>query len=339
MMLRLTDKQIVIFSVLLFALIYITVHTDATRHFLAVLRPFINGFILAYITGIVAVRVEKKISFKCSRGLSVFVVYVLFTGIVALLLMYLMPLLIQNVQLFAKRLPDYLAHPDIPNLNHLFTEWSFSDLSPRITNQLLGFSEYARAATTGVMNLILSFIVSIYVLLSRDSICQFSHRLGQVIIPNRVEEIRSMIHKSHVVFQQFLLTQLVASLILGLLAGIILSVLGVYYASLIGTIVGLFNVIPIFGAIVGVIISAIILFLTNSPMLALSSFIFLLFLQQIDATVVTPKLMGNVLNLNPIVVILALTLGTTYFGLIGILFAVPATVMIREVVKEKLQVE
>ena len=337
MMSKLTDKQIVIFSVLLFAFIYITVHTDAIGNFFTVLRPFINGFILAYLTEILASRVEKRIPLKSARGLSILIVYLLFAGILTVLLVYMIPILIQNVQLFIRALPDYLVQNNVPNIDHLLDSISLSDITPRITNGLLGVTEYARAATSGVVNVVLSFVVSVYVLLTKDSIFKFNNRLAKMIIPKHADTLRKHINKSHIVFQQFLLAQLFASLILGVLAGLILSLLGVNYAILIGTIVGISNIIPLFGAIIGVIISVIIMFLTNPPMLALASFVFLLLLQQIDATIITPKLMGNALNLNPIIIILVLALGTTYFGFIGILFAIPVTVAVREIVKERLK--
>ena len=343
---KLTDKQIIISSVLLFALIYITIHTHAVGNFLTVLRPFINGFILAYLIGILASKVEKQIFLKSARvkhatkytwGLSILIVYLLFASILTMFLLYMIPILIQNVQLFIKALPDYLLHSDIPNMNHLLESISLSDLTPRLTSGLMGFTEYARVATTSVVNVVLSLVVSVYVLLTKDAIFKFNDRLAKVIIPNHADMLRKHLNKSHFVFQQFLLTQLFASLILGVLAGLVLSLLGVNYAILIGTIVGVSNIVPLFGAIIGVAIAVIIMFLTNPAMLALASFIFLLLLQQIDATIITPKLMGNALSLNPITIILALVLGTTYFGFIGILFALPVTVMIREMIKEKLR--
>jgi len=334
---KLTDKQIVIFSVLLFALIYITVHTDAIGNFFTALRPFINGFILAYLTDILASKVEKKIPLKFARGLSILIVYLLFAGILTVLLVYIIPILIQNIQLFVRMLPDYLGQRNIPNIDHLFGSFSLSDITPRLTNSLLGFTEYARAATSSILNTMLSFVISVYVLVTKDAIFKFINRIAKIIIPNYADALGQHIIKSHHVFQQFLLAQLFASLILGLLAGVVLSLLGVNYAVLIGSIVGIFNIVPLFGAVIGVLVSVAIMFITNPPMLAWASFAFLLLLQQIDATIITPKLMGNVLNLNPIIIILALALGTTYFGFIGILFAVPVTVMIREIVKEKLR--
>lgn len=341
---KLTDKQIIIFSVLLFCLIYIIVHTDTFSHFFDVIRPFINGFIIAYLTDILAMRVERKISLKWSnqkssskgvRVLSILFVYLLFSGIFTILLMYIVPILVQNVQLLVVKLPEYLNESQIPTLTNFFENFSLLELTTRHGAELLGFTGYARAATSSLVNGVLSFVISVYVLLTKDGIFKFAIRLGKALLPTHANAIGQMIQKSHIVFQQFLIAQLLASVILGVLAGVVLYLLGVNYAILIGAIIGISNIIPLFGAIVGIIISMLIMFLSNPPMLAWASFAFLLLLQQVDATIITPKLMGNVLNLNPIIVILAMILGTTYFGFIGILFAVPITVMIREILKEK----
>jgi len=361
---KITDKQIIIFSVLLFSFIYITVHTNIFSNFFDVLRPFINGFILAYLTNLLATKVEKKILLKSSkgnlyskgtrgqtpskitrgkppskgaRGLSILIIYLLFAGMITVLLVYIIPILIQNIQLLTLRLPEYLGESQLPTLTSFFESFSLLDLTTRYGADLLGFTSYARAATSSVVNGILTLVVSVYVLMTKEGIFNFSNRLGKMIIPNRIDAVQRMLKKSHLVFQQFLLAQLFASMILGILAGIVLSLLGINYAILIGAIIGLSNIIPLFGAVIGVIISTLIIFLSNPAMLAWASFVFLLLLQQIDATIITPKLMGNVLNLNPIIVILAMIFGTHYFGFVGILFAVPVTVIIREIVKEKLR--
>jgi len=334
---KLTDKQIVIGSVLFFALIYITVHTDVIGDFLDVLRPFINGFILAYLTGIIAARVEKIMPSKFAHGLSLVVVYLLIAGLLTIILGYMVPILVQNIQLFVRMLPVYLERVNIINLDQLLGSFSIADLTPRITGGLLSVTEYARAATSSIVNGVLTFVVSIYVLLTKDTIFSFTYRFSKLVIPKHVEDLRCYIRKSHTVFQQFLVAQLVASLILGIVAGLVLAILGVNYALLIGTIIGISNIIPLVGAIIGVIVSIVIMFLTNSTMLAWIGFAFLLLLQQIDATIITPKLMGNALNLNPIIIILVLAVGTSYFGFIGILFAVPVTVMIREIATERLR--
>lgn len=336
MMAKITDNQVIIFSVLLFAGIYIAVNTDIISNFFSVIQPFINGIMLAYLTGIIVHAVEKKLPFKYANGLSLIIVYLLATGVLTLLLVYLIPIFVLNAQLFAGALPSYLASVQIPRIEFLLESFSFSTLLPRLTSQLVNVTEYAKAATASVINGVLAFVISVYILLTKDAIFKFISRLSRAIIPNQTDKLWWYIAKSHLVFKQFLVAQLFASLILGVIAGVVLAILGVNYAILIATIIGIANIVPLIGAIIGVIVAVVILFLTSGGILAWVGFAFLILLQQIDATIITPKLMGNALNLNPIIIILVLAVGTSYFGFVGVLFAVPITAMIREILKERL---
>ena len=334
---RFSEKKIIILCALLFMIAYIAVHTDAIGNFISVISPFVNGFILAYLTDILASAVEAKIPFKSARGVSIVIVYLLFAGILAVLLVYLVPILSQNIQILIRMLPVYLERYNVGQIADFIGDFSLSDIIPRLSEQIMGVTVYAKAATSGIVNIVLSFVVSIYVLITKKSILRFAQKSIGLTLPKHAKTIKRLTYKSHQVFQQFLVAQLFACLILGVISGIVLSILGVNYALLIGTIIGLSNVIPLFGAIIGVVVATVLMFITNPPLLSIASFVFLLLMQQIDATVITPKLMGNALNLSPIVVILVLLVGTTYFGIIGILFAVPITVMIREIVKEKIR--
>jgi len=335
-MFKLSDQQVVIFSVFLFALIYIAIHTNVVGALLVVIRPFINGFILAYLIGILVTPVEVKIPLKSARGLSIFMVYLLLVSGLAVLLVYIAPILTENLQLFVLKLPTYLAQSQVLNGSEFFETFSLSEVTSQLFEGFLSFTQYARKATSGVVSGFLSVIVSIYVLLTKEAILKFGNRLANALIPNHAPKLRQQLNKSHVVVVQFLVAQLVASAILGLVVGVVLSLFNVSYAILIAVIIGMLNIIPLFGTLAGTALATLIMFLTNPPMLALIGFVFLLLLQQIDATIITPKLMGNVLNLNPIIVLLALTLGATYFGLMGILFAVPVAVILRELISEKI---
>jgi len=333
-----TDKQVILFSVLLFAGLYIWINTNVMEEFLAAIRPFINGFILAYLTGILSTKIERKLPFKCSKGISIFIVYGLFVGLFALLLIYIVPILAHNVQLLFKALPTYIPAQYGVQLEDFLESLNLFEMTPRVTSQLLGISGYALTFTAGAVNGVLTLVVSIYVLLTKDSMFELCHRVGRVMFrDDRIDVIRKNIARGHVMFQQFLLTQLLVSLLLGLTSGVALFLLGVNYAVLIGALFGMLNVIPLFGGVVGVLLAVVILFLSNPPLLALASVVFLLLLQQVDATILTPKLMGNVLELNPIVVILALILGMTYFGFVGILFAVPVCAMVQEFIRERVR--
>jgi len=333
---KISEKQLILIFGLLFIATYIIIHTDALEGFFTTIRPFINGFVLAYLTDLIATKIEKKINLKRSRAISIILVYLLIFSTIAISLLYVIPILISNVQLLIKKMPEYLSHNDLPLLNNIIETFSLRSVTLGQLTGLMNFTIYARQATGTIINAILSFVVSVYVLLTKTSILQFMSKITELIFPNHNKFIRTKFLRSHIVFQQFLLAQVTASLILGFASTTVLSLLGVNYAILIGAIIGFLNIIPLVGAIIGVIISTTILYLTNSVMLASASFAFLLLLQQVDATIVTPKLMGNAVNLNPIVVILVLALGTNYFGIIGILFAIPITVLLRELLFDKM---
>lgn len=85
------------------------------------------------------------------------------------------------------------------------------------------------------------------------------------------------------------------------------------YAVLLGFIIGLFNIIPYFGAIVAVVISIIITIFTGGFVQAIWLAIVVVILQQIDANIINPRILGNSLNLSPILVIFAVTVGGSYF--------------------------
>ena len=103
----------------------------------------------------------------------------------------------------------------------------------------------------------------------------------------------------------------------------------VKYGLLLGFLIGLFNVIPYFGAIVAVIIAVIITIFTGGFMQALWLAIVVIILQQIDANIINPRILGTSLNLSPILVIFAVTIGGAYFGVIGMFLGVPVCALLK----------
>jgi len=318
----------------LFCVLYTGIHTDVFTNFLSVVRPFINGFILAYLSDILLSRLETKFTFKGYRFLCILLVYMTVIGVIVLLAVYIAPIVMKNLQYLLGQLPFYFSR--IPTQREVLNTAAILDFTSRFSTELLQVTDYARQATEGVINGVLAVVISIYVLLSKEGLCHFCSRLCELIMPNQKVRIQALLQKSHRVFCQFLVAQLLASGLLGVVAGIVLSLIGVNYGILIGAIVGVLNIIPLFGAIIGVVVATGIMFLSNGTLLAWAGFAFLLFLQQLDATVITPKLMGNVLRINPLVVLFAMIVGTAYFGLPGILFAVPITVVVMDLVQELL---
>ena len=108
-----------------------------------------------------------------------------------------------------------------------------------------------------------------------------------------------------------------------------MSLLGVKYAVLLGFMIGIFNLIPYFGAIIAVVIAALITLLTGGLGQCLIMVIVVIILQQIDANIINPKILGNSLKISPLLVIFAVPVGGAYFGFWGMFLSVPIVAVIK----------
>ena len=113
-----------------------------------------------------------------------------------------------------------------------------------------------------------------------------------------------------------------------------MSILNVKYAVLLGFMIGLANIIPYFGAIIAIVIATIITFFTGGLSQAIWMVIVVTILQQIDANVINPKIVGDSLKISPLLVIFAVTLGGAYFGVIGMFLAVPVVAVLKLIIDD-----
>lgn len=110
--------------------------------------------------------------------------------------------------------------------------------------------------------------------------------------------------------------------------------MGIKYAPLLGFFIGLFNMIPYVGAIIAVAISAVITLITGGLTQAIWMLIVVIILQQIDANIINPKIVGQSLKVSPLLVIFAITVGGAYFGMLGMFLAVPVSAVVRILVED-----
>ena len=128
---------------------------------------------------------------------------------------------------------------------------------------------------------------------------------------------------------KFLASQFLDAIVVGILTSVAMSIMGVEYGVLLGFLIGLFNMIPYFGAIIAVTISIIITFLTGGISQAIWMAVVVIILQQIDANIINPKIVGDSLKISPLLVIFAVTIGGAYFGFLGMFLAVPIVAVIK----------
>ena len=202
-------------------------------------------------------------------------------------------------------------------------------------------AEYAKGAIDfagRIIDFFVAIIVSIYLLLERREILEFIKKLGRAILNKRAyRNFGKYFDRTNSIFFNFLAGQLLDGLIIGIITSIAMLILGVKYAISLGFMIGIFNLIPYFGAIIAVIIAAIITLLTGGLWQTVIMVIVLIILQQIDANIINPKILGNSLKISPLLVIFAVSVGGAYFGFWGMFLSVPVIAVIKLVLTDYIE--
>lgn len=322
------------------------------KNFLDVLMPFIVGLLIAYLLYIPCRKVEsiyrknKKIKFvsKRARGLSILTVYIIVLVLLIIAINYLLPIISESIIDLLSNIQNYYSSlinniEDLPPDSILRNEVVIGiieniktiDLKQYINMEKL--AEYAKGII-GVAGKIVDFfvaiIVSVYLLLQRKQIMEFLKKLGRATLKeDTYRNIGKYFDRTNNIFFNFLAGQILDGIIIGIITSIAMSIIGVKYAVLLGFMIGIFNLIPYFGAIIAVIISAMITLLTGGIWQALIMVIVVTILQQIDANIINPKILGNSLKISPLLVIFAVAVGGAYFGFWGMFLSVPLIAVIK----------
>ena len=326
------------------------------KDFLRVLRPFFIGILIAYILYIPSRKIEnlyKKSKINLiknkARTLSIASAYIIFVFIAAIILNFIFPVLIEsltelvsNIQMYGDlTIQQYQGLPD----DSIFKSEIVVDIVKNVQNidiqqyiNLDKIGEYAKGAlniVNSVIDTFVAFIVSIYILSQRKNIINFLERLTKALFgEKRFKNIEKYFNNTNEIFFGFLSSQLIDAVIVGVLTTIAMSIMGIKYAPLLGFIIGLFNIIPYVGAIIAVIISAIITLITGGISQAIWMLVVVIILQQIDANIINPKIVGNTLKISPLLVMLAITIGGAYFGIIGMFLAVPVAAVVKILIED-----
>ena len=202
-------------------------------------------------------------------------------------------------------------------------------------------AEYAKGAIDvagRILDFFVAIIVSVYLLLERKSILEFIKKLGRAILNKRAyRNFGKYFNRTNNIFFNFLAGQLIDGLIIGIITSIAMLILGVKYAVSLGFMIGIFNLIPYFGAIIAVIIAAIITLLTGGLWKTIIMVMVLIILQQVDANIINPKILGNKLKISPLLVIFAVSVGGAYFGIWGMFLSVPIIAVIKLVLTDYIE--
>lgn len=319
------------------------------------LAPVITGIVIAYLlypitAAIRKVLVERLRLKKHSHLLSVILTYVSVL-ILFVLLIYGIYALIggqitgnKNISAMISSISGYLARYNelLQHINIKITESGLSvDLKGYLNDAVVMVGKYISASSSSIFQLskgfgntilngFLGLFISFYLLKDFDMFKRMYFRLMSLFIKeDRFTAINNMLKEINEVISKFIRGQLLDGLILGLLSSIGLTVIGMDFAFLIGFTAGMANIIPYVGPIVGCVPAVIVGLLSDNPMNALWALLIFFIVQQLDGAVIAPKIVGDSLGLHPVFIIMAVSIGGSLFGILGMLLSVPTLGIIK----------
>lgn len=180
-------------------------------------------------------------------------------------------------------------------------------------------------STTGL--LLSSFILSIYLVLEHDSILDFG--LIQITSDEKRERVKKLVMDVERKLGKWLLGQATISAMMGIFAGIVLTILKVPFALPLAVMMGLLDAVPGIGATIALIIAALVILATVNPVSALIFAGIFIVYQQLENNFVIPKIMGNAIGLKPVIIMLGVFAFLILFGIFGALVAVPFMVILQ----------
>lgn len=313
------------------------------------LSPFLVGLLIAYFLNPAVRWFEHRLfkdlppffdKSKRTRKLSIFCVYLILFSLLFAFFFFVVPQILSNIQDISKKMPQYLRISE-----NFLTQW-LNDIEVVDVNYLKKiisdtFDEYALKATqfleenvsqllnktisftAGLVNILLGIIISLYMLIEKDSFRRGAKKIGSTLFsPHRYQHILNYFTEVDELFGRYIVGKTLDSFIIGVLCFIGLSFLNVRYVLLLSVLVAITNMIPYFGPFIGMIPAGILTFF-YSPISALWVVLFIFALQQFDGLFLGPKILGSSVGLPAFWIIFAIIIGGRLAGILGMLIAVP----------------
>ena len=312
------------------------------KKFIDILSPFILGVALAYIMSLIANPVEKlfpkAMTDKNKRVYSSLIAILLFAVIVALFIIVLIPpitasvtQLIDLINRIASDMSGTFEHLTEnlnlnPNIEQTLYELFRNSINTIITFTREQIPNIIASTITGVrsvVNFVIGIVVAIYVLIDREILIDQIKRLSKAILPEKhFNSLNKVIHLTDTKLGSFISGKVISSAIIGLICFFLMNFLQMNYSVLIAFVIGITNIIPIFGPWIGSIPCLFIL-LISDPIQSLYLLGIILVVQFLDSNVIGPRVVGESVGLSSLWIMFATILGGSFFGFTGLILGVP----------------
>ncbi len=330
-------RSLILLTVFLFA-VWFTLKTAV------ILMPFIVSLALAYLFDPVVDRMEK---FRLPRTLGVLIIVLLVIGIFTLASIFLVPQIVRELKelidqslVYSNKLADWVQQDGLAFLqrfgadNEKLKEIAANELPARLQQVLVAFFKGALNVTSAVsaafgqmLNLVLIPFLFFYLLKDID---RLKNWFGGLFVSREGWLSEANLEKIDDVLSGYIRGQLIVCLVVGVVTGVALSVLGIRYALILGIVAGVLNLVPYIGLAITLVLGLLVGIFSPSPLLTCIKIVVVIeAVQIIEGAVLSPRIVGERVGLHPALVMLAILVFSHFWGIVGLLVAVPLAAIIK----------
>lgn len=329
-----------------------------TMRLIGIASPFLLGGVMAFILNVPMRNIEKllpmKEDSKLARPLSLCLTLILVIGVLLLVIFVVMPQLVETVFSLQNSIPAFLTrvkeaaeslfaqNPDIADsISKIQIDWKsyvervIEFLSTGAGTVLSSTVSAAVSIINGVATFVIGLVFAIYILLQKEVLSHQLQKVMEAFLPDKVVkrtlEILSLVSDT---FSSFLAGQCLEAVILGSMFFLTLSFFRLPYALLVGVLIAFTALIPMFGAFIGCAIGAFLMLMVK-PLDALIFLIIFFVLQQIEGNFIYPHVVGNSVGLPSVWVLVAVTIGGSAMGVVGMLIFIPICSVLYALLREE----
>ncbi|MBQ9991025.1 MAG: AI-2E family transporter [Lachnospiraceae bacterium] len=364
---RRSNKEImllILFTALVcLGVIHFSALVTMLQKFAGMLKPFIMGAGIAFVVNLPLKFLEDKLLCRLpdkvkrmTRPIGICLSFIIILLIILLVVFTVIPQLGRTLTQLGMKIPVFWEnmwtnleilvddYPEILawveslevqsfNWNTILTN-TVNFLKNGVGSLLNSTVTVAGSLVGGVVNGLIALIFSIYILSQKEKLKSQLERILHAYCKESVEQkilyVSSLLYRN---FSKFITGQCMEAVILGLLFAVVMTIFGMPYALMIGVLIAFTALIPIVGAFVGCFIGAFLILVEN-PIQAVWFIVLFLIIQQLEGNLIYPKVVGNSVGLPSIWVLLAVSLGSSMFGVVGMLLFIPLFATIYTLVRE-----
>ncbi len=317
---------------------------------LVIVKPFLIGGALAFVLKIPINKFEKlfdrflpKLSQGMKRGISLLLSLILSFFVVFGIITMVVPILVQSIVRLQSQIPTFLKSvldfaennqylaPFVPQVKDTLNSFSWDLIFEQVLEFLKnGYGQiFSSVLTTagnifnGVFNAIIALMFMIYLLLAKERLAQQNRQVIYATFNSKLSDrILYFFYLLDSNFQGFIKGQIIDASLLGLMTFICMTIFGIPYSLMISVLITITDLVPIIGPLIGVFASTILIVIED-PVKAMIFFVIILILQQIEANIIYPRVVGNEVGLPAMWTLLAISVGGSLMGVVGMWLFVP----------------